>query len=81
MTGMRTAKALKLVASGCLALLAACTSTVPVEYPPPDMEEIGKILQCPIGYTPACERRSSRRYECYCADEDLIRKVLDPETQ
>jgi hypothetical protein len=68
-----------LLAISCLVSLAACTSTGAEEDVEPDMEKVGRALDCPIGFKATCERRVAGRYHCYCFDKDLLRDILDPE--
>ena len=81
MSSLRICIATKILAASSFLLLAGCTSTAPIEDRPPDMQEVGKVLNCPIDRLPTCARRTSRRYDCYCSDKDLMREILDPEIQ
>lgn len=70
-----------LLAISCLVSLAGCASPESEENVEPDMEKVGRALDCPIGYKPTCERRVAGRYHCYCFDKDLLRDILDPENK
>jgi len=61
------------------AALTAC-ATEPLEYRPrPDMQEVARRLDCPADKTPTCVERVNKPYSCFCMDEDLLKRVLDPE--
>lgn len=60
--------------------LAGCAAPDPLRYPPnPDMQEVARLLNCPIGRTPTCVQRINGPYSCYCADEDALRMILEPD--
>ena len=79
MSQTRTSHALRLLAISSIALTAGCTSTQPIGNAPIDMQDMARVFECPIGRVATCERRTNQRYECYCADKDIMRDVLDPE--
>ena len=61
-------------------VLAGCAAPDPLRYPPqPDMQEVARLLNCPIGRTATCVQRIKGPYQCYCADEDALRMVLEPD--
>jgi len=63
-----------------VAALSACAAQEPLEYAPrPDMEEVGKLLDCPSDRTPTCVDRPGEPYSCFCMDEDALRKILEPD--
>ncbi len=60
-------------------LLGACAPTEPLNYRPrPDMQEIAKQLDCPMGRTPTCIERINKPYQCYCADEIALEMIFEP---
>jgi hypothetical protein len=63
-----------------LSLLASCAAQDPLEFRPrPDMTEIAKLLDCPSFTKAACIERVGRPYSCYCMDEDVLRRILEPD--
>lgn len=60
--------------------LAGCSTADPLSFPPqPDMQKVAELLNCPIGRTATCVQRIKGPYQCYCADEDALRMVLEPD--
>ena len=46
-------------------LLAGCAAPDPLRYPPhPDMQEVARLLNCPIGRTATCVQRIQGPYSC-----------------
>lgn len=77
---MRNSIAIKLSGLAVLGLLTACALTEPLEYEPrPDIEEIAKQLDCPVGRTPTCVERLNQPYRCFCMDKEAMRDMLEPE--
>ena len=72
--------AITLLALAIAGLLSACAPTEPLEYRPrPDMEEVARQLNCPVGRTPTCVERLNQPYSCFCMDKDAMRMILEPE--
>ena len=70
------------VAASCILLLCACAPTETLEFQPrPDMVEVAKQLDCALGRTPTCIERINKPYTCYCADKELLREIMDPDTR
>lgn len=62
-------------------LLSACAPTEPLEFQPRlDMEEVAKQLNCAWDRTPTCIERINKPYTCYCADRELLREIMEPDT-
>ena len=76
---MRAQTLAKLLVPAALCLVAACAPTEPLEYRPrPDMQEVARQLDCPMGRTPACIERINRPSQCYCADEIALEMIFEP---
>ena len=59
--------------------LSACTSQEPnVVEPEINWATIKEVLNCPVSTTPACIERTGKKQSCFCADEDLMRRVMEP---
>jgi hypothetical protein len=63
-----------------LSLLVSCAAQDPLEFRPrPDMTEIEELLDCPSFTRATCIERIGIPYSCYCMDEDVLRKILEPD--
>lgn len=43
------------------------------------MAEIRKLLDCPPNTTPVCTERIGKPYYCFCADQDALRRIMEPD--
>lgn len=69
-----------LAGAGGALLLAACAANEPLESRfEPDMQSVARALNCPSSRMPTCVARSGGRYNCFCADDDLMHMILEPE--
>ena len=61
------------------AVLGSCAAPDPMSRPPrPDMNEVARMLDCPIGRSAACVERQNGPIRCFCMDEDALREMLEP---
>lgn len=72
---------LAIICAGMTALLlGACATGEPAQQPPRlDMAEIRKLLDCPPNTTPVCTERIGKPYHCFCADQDALRRIMEPD--
>lgn len=56
----------------CL-LLVACAGTQEE-----DLEYMDRSHECRTGETPSCIEKGGKPVRCFCADEDALRELLDP---
>ncbi|MCH7822250.1 MAG: hypothetical protein IIA07_09540 [Proteobacteria bacterium] len=63
-----------------LGTLSACAPTHPIERRPEiDMSVIREMLDCPINRTPVCTEYMGKPAQCFCADRDALKEILDPD--
>jgi hypothetical protein len=76
----RTKKLARLMMPAILA--SACSSTTAVEPRPEiDMAVIRAYLNCPPGTTPTCSQHTGQKTQCFCADEDALKQIMNPEAR
>jgi len=64
-----------------VATLCACASKDPyADLPPLDLETVKQSMNCPTGTAAICEERIGQKVRCYCADRDMLRRILEPDT-
>lgn len=77
--GMETRKAQLAATLAVLCGIGACATTGPAPPPDFDMAEIRRLMGCDSDQAPVCTERMGKPYECFCADRDALRRILEPD--